>query len=484
MCTNRRWIYNKYIKQKVLVDCGHCPACWQKKANQRAKLIELHSANSGKVCIFTTLTYDKDSLPYIDYIGLRDYLLFSSRASIGISPINEVPIYRDFRLTHSKNKNKRDYSQRVILMRKSTDLADYTDFARFDLDIRLKDGSIPFAKNSVGKIGVLYYKDVQDFQKRLKVNVSRRLHKIDSLDFFCTGEYGPDTIRPHFHVLIWCESTDVWEVIHSVPTAWPYGSKRRTRKYTEIARDASKYVNKYLNGHTFVPAYLQKYFPPKSSKSTFFGYTQNAFNGKELQRMYGCSDFTKNYATGLGSASNVPVAVPISANVISRYFPKFVGYSRLVDSAIIRIIERPQWYNSFASAFNQSKSDIKNYLRRLQKSYGRFVADFGINDISVYAEYFVKYWRAFKSWIFKINLQKNERQQIPLIWQFDNINDVFRFPSKFPFYPLRLSCEIDVNENPYYKYHSNKLADYFYQRLKLDEFNSTAYYSYDEWAGL
>lgn len=484
MCTNRRWVYNKYIKEKVLVDCGHCPACWQKRANQRANLIQLHSANSGKVCIFTTLTYDKDSLPYIDYYGLRNYLLCTSNHSIGISPINTVPIYRDFRLRHSRNKNKRDYSKRIILTRKSSDMSEYLDFVQFDNNLRCKDGHLPFAQKSPGRIGVLFYKDVQDFQKRLKINVTRKLHKADSLEFFCTGEYGPDTLRPHFHVLIWCEVHDVGTVLRSIPSSWPYGSKRRTRKYTEIARDASKYVNKYLNGHTFVPPYLQKYFPPKSSKSVFFGYTKNAFNAEVLQDMYGRRDFTKNYADGIGSSTNIPSAVPLSPNVISRYFPKFVGFSRLTDSAIIRIINRPKWYVSFASVFNQTKSDITNYLRRLQKAFFRFSEDFGIKDISIYADYFVKYWRAFKSWVFKVNLQRNEEKQVPLIWQFDNINDVFRFPSKFPFYPLKLSCMIDVNVNPYQKFYSNKLSDYFQQRLKLDEFNSSAYYSNDEWAGL
>ena len=40
MCTHRRYITNPYARNKrVLVDCGHCPSCLQKKADAKAKLI-------------------------------------------------------------------------------------------------------------------------------------------------------------------------------------------------------------------------------------------------------------------------------------------------------------------------------------------------------------------------------------------------------------------------------------------------------------
>ena len=36
MCTNLRWIRNKYTDTRILVTCGHCKACLQEKANKRA----------------------------------------------------------------------------------------------------------------------------------------------------------------------------------------------------------------------------------------------------------------------------------------------------------------------------------------------------------------------------------------------------------------------------------------------------------------
>ena len=42
---------------------------------------------------------------------------------------------------------------------------------------------------------VLYKRDVQLYIKRLR-------HYVDKLTYFCVGEYGPTTLRPHYHAII------------------------------------------------------------------------------------------------------------------------------------------------------------------------------------------------------------------------------------------------------------------------------------------
>ena len=48
----------------------------------------------------------------------------------------------------------------------------------------------------------LYPKDVQDFLKRLRVEWFRRYNR-DNIRFFMCGEYGSETARPHYHMLIY-----------------------------------------------------------------------------------------------------------------------------------------------------------------------------------------------------------------------------------------------------------------------------------------
>lgn len=53
----------------------------------------------------------------------------------------------------------------------------------------------------------LFYKDMQDFFKRLRKNHSRRLHPIyregrPGIKYYCAGEYGSTYNRPHYHAII------------------------------------------------------------------------------------------------------------------------------------------------------------------------------------------------------------------------------------------------------------------------------------------
>ena len=63
MCDFTKYVYNKYIRKSLAVECGKCPACLQRKANARAMRIRNH--NDGKLCLFITCTYDNRFVPYV-----------------------------------------------------------------------------------------------------------------------------------------------------------------------------------------------------------------------------------------------------------------------------------------------------------------------------------------------------------------------------------------------------------------------------------
>lgn len=81
MCVNTHYVYNRYIKKNILVDCGKCPSCLQKKAAHRANRIR-NNVRSGEICLFVTLTYRNEFVPYVREIDVRNQL-------------NVINVYRD-----------------------------------------------------------------------------------------------------------------------------------------------------------------------------------------------------------------------------------------------------------------------------------------------------------------------------------------------------------------------------------------------------
>ena len=95
MCVNSKWIYNKYLRQSIFVGCGHCPACLQQKANSRTSRIK-NNVRTGEVCVFFTLTYSNNCVPFVLADDLRNQLpnipvyRISERRVVTVNGRNEV----------------------------------------------------------------------------------------------------------------------------------------------------------------------------------------------------------------------------------------------------------------------------------------------------------------------------------------------------------------------------------------------------------
>ena len=82
MCTNRIKVTNKYVGRSFYVDCGHCPACLQRKANKSCRKIISEYGRPHSFMCFVTLSYDNDHIPYIQpdldytrsYVGAPRYV--------------------------------------------------------------------------------------------------------------------------------------------------------------------------------------------------------------------------------------------------------------------------------------------------------------------------------------------------------------------------------------------------------------------------
>lgn len=59
-----------------------------------------------------------------------------------------------------------------------------------------------------GSVGILVKRDIQLFLKRLRKRIADKFPDSPKLRFFAVGEYGPTTLRPHYHAIIFNLPTD------------------------------------------------------------------------------------------------------------------------------------------------------------------------------------------------------------------------------------------------------------------------------------
>ena len=230
MCTNGRWIYNRFSRQKVFVRCGKCDACKQENAMRRTNRIRLHQ-RKGYICLFVTLTYSNDYVPYV----LKSELSSDSF---------DVNVYRNChgRYVYSKKNGlrfKKEYGIDIVSSH-YIDGSNRSDSSLFTLK--------PLKGLSKDCIGVCYYPDFQNFIKRFRLNFYRTYGQNLSFDYFLVSEYGGYSYRPHAHILLFIPSTYEAEVRACILTSWPYADSRRTAQFIEVARDAASYVASYVNG--------------------------------------------------------------------------------------------------------------------------------------------------------------------------------------------------------------------------------------------
>lgn len=505
MCQNRRFIINPFYKyKKVLVDCGHCPSCLQKKANRNTRLIQLHSKLSDKVCIFSTLTYDFKSIPYVkvdDFDNINE----------------EIKVYRDCKIVrppfHLRRKYDRTYridGQFELSRVSKTDnhfahhagmyeYAGYT-FSLSDIAVKESEFTVSLNQNNhvynvcpakpyFDRVGVLYYSDVQLFFNRLRQAYFRKFGKRAQIEYYACGEYGSNTQRPHFHILLWCKADDVKYFLASISKAWPYGSRRRCKKFTEIARDPSSYVCKYLNGHTFVSPFLQTWFPPKSSKSLYFGFTMHHYNLSKVLDFFRRGNYEEDFVLGNESSQVGKTSLCLPARVINRYFPRFTGDNNFDDVTLKWLIERPADFCACEGYTRFGRFTAADVRKKLNRGFIRWCTAGYPPDISLYADTYIRVWRNYRSYLLRRSIEINDERHIPLMYQFDNLAEVAgsRFRDKrYPLFRNVILDEVACNPNlhPHIKVYDDKLTTYFHQRLKVDGFNSDFYYAQDTNCGL
>lgn len=324
MCTNQRYIFNRYSRKAVLVKCGHCPACLQEKACARANRIR-NNFDGSHIALFVTLTYTNDFVPYV-----RRSDLFSDSL--------DVHVYRNCtgRFTYSRFFGLSFKKVREITI---LDSVYVPEESRLDGSVR----DLP-SLNGLGHdyVGVTYYPDLQNFFKRLRQILIRDYEKEPDFSYYSCSELGGHTYRPHFHALLFIRPDDEEIFRCAILKAWPYADKRRTKKYIEIAKDASSYVASYVNSNTSLyPLFQVSAFKPSHSMSKGFGVVLDCFSLRSILSKIDQRDLhyysRKKFD---GTSQSVPLSLP--EYVVNRYFPRFKGLGRVTSPQLRCILLSPE----------------------------------------------------------------------------------------------------------------------------------------------
>lgn len=341
MCVNGRWIYNRYSGQKVFVRCGKCEACIQEDAMRRTNRIRMHQRN-GWICLFVTLTYTNDFVPYVlrSDLGSEDF---------------EINVYRNCsgRYVYSKKNGlrfKKDFGIDVI-DRKFIDHTFRHEFANCKL--KHLNGL------SSDCIGVCYYPDLQDFFKRLRLNYEREYNKKLQIDYFAVSEFGGYSFRPHFHILLFIPASVEAQIRGAILKSWPYADSRRTAKFIEVAKNAASYVSSYVNSNVHISTCLSHAaFKQKHSQSKNLGVVMDILSLPAILEMVNRRDLhiyvEKKFD---GTSRFTPLLVP--KYVINRFFPKFKGMRWLAPVAFRSILVEPTNLWKFVGNYEEEiKIDI------------------------------------------------------------------------------------------------------------------------------
>lgn len=332
MCINQKEITLR-DGRKHYVKCGKCSACQQERAIYNRSLIN-DSKRYGYVTLFITLTYSNRFVPYVS-------------ASDVIDDSGFIPVRRDYHLRRVRGVGKQYYTK---VYKDKYSVIDYVQLSSDSID-ELCCG-LPFVRHNSGyvddKVGVLYKPDIQNFFKRLRINYERSNRRSLDLLFFCVGEYGPKTKRPHYHALLTIPKSEVEAVSAAILQSWKYCDTRRLQKYIEVAKNASSYVSSYVNTFTSLSDfYREKEIRPFSTHSKLYGLGNTAYSLPTIVDKINKRDLYYDVQKRQGeSVVNVSTLLPY--RIIDFWFPKIQGFQCLSTNELLEVYQHPRILAKYA----------------------------------------------------------------------------------------------------------------------------------------
>ncbi len=227
----------------MVVSCGHCRSCLVQRMRSKS-LVCSEQEKLSKYCFFVTLTYDRNNVPCMFPVFLKD--TGNTRQYVELYDEDTGELVGTCYYPHAKVRQ---------LMSRSDDK----------------------------KLHYARYSDLQKFIKRLRRRIeTKNIYNNEKIKYYAVSEYGPRTFRPHFHVLFYFEnsqlSQDFGQLVHK---AWTFGYN-----YTTLSRGCvSSYVASYVNSLVATPEVFKgNATMPKSSHSALLALPLCQSQFKEVYR--------------------------------------------------------------------------------------------------------------------------------------------------------------------------------------------------------
>lgn len=441
----------------MYVKCGHCKACLQEKAAKRVKRIE-DTYHPDLDCYMVTLTYSRGTAPYI---------LRSDAEKLSTGSVSSVDIYRDCKKRRVRTiQNGIDHIYRYRTKYDTVVLGslDYIETPGIDLStFNLKD-----LKGEPNKIGVCFYKDYQDFIARLRLNLKRIYGYEDKLLLYACSEYGTQSYRPHFHLLVFIKKSGSSFLRDAVITSWPFSNIGRFKRSFERCFKGASYVASYINQSSNFPLFLKIYQKQKHSYSKGFGLANKEYSLDKILQKIRNGYLAYSVAKQVGGYIRV-YDVPLPSRVINRYFPKFKTSTRCAPCSLRSYLKRIIKGEFDEVIFNNdnplfpvvqksisvdtlylNNDECKTIHVRLLNAFNRFKEDSPLGfDISLdnYIDSYISAWNVYNSTLLRISMLNPD---VPFYEKYDNWDYVKFMHERDGFMVVGVdSYDMEVDPNKY-----------------------------------
>lgn len=338
-CLNPKSVPNKKKKgDKILVSCGNCPACMNKKLSRYKRLCELEELSNYKYTYFVTLTYSDDYIPCYRMVQDENgrYLL--------------------------KDLNPRSSSYGSLL----DDTFCITDSERNLLNSKCNIAPDTFS--------YLYYRDIQLFNKKLRKSIIKDYGT--KIRMFAVGEYGPLHLRAHWHLIYFSENP-LPSIFNTrfIGTLWKYGRTDADRSFG----GSIGYAAGYLNSSYVLPRlYKSLKITPFARHSVKLGLDyikKSTFEGLDsllsLETSRGKS-FTANYVS-----DGVSKPLPLDKTHKDSFFPKPPRFDVFKsDKSFLQYLRAYEFYRGIFR--DVDSSSVKDLAKCVYESL--YVLRIGLTD--------------------------------------------------------------------------------------------------------